>query len=229
MAIFEGENQDHGLRKNPSGMKRKIHLILNHLWSRQRGSLYILAGNTQSYAKNYDVWLIKTDTYGNKVWDKTFGGNSEDFANAVQQTSDGGYILAGYTKSYGAGFSDVWLVKTDADGNKVWDKTFGGSNSDIANSVQQTIDGGYIIAGFTQPDETTGATDILIIKTDADGNKIWDKTFGGNASDAIYAVQQASDGGYILAGYTESYGAGGYDAWLIKTDADGNAPIEPTQ
>jgi len=147
----------------------------------------------------------------------------------VQQTIDSGYIIAGFTQpDETTGATDILIIKTDADGNKIWDKTFGGNGYEEAYSVQQTNDGGYVLAGDTDS-YGIGYGEGLIIKTDADGNKIWDKTFGGNASDAIYAVQQASDGGYILAGYTESYGAGGYDAWLIKTDADGNAPIEPTQ
>jgi hypothetical protein len=183
---------------------------------------YILAGSTNSFgAGNGDAWLIKTDANGNKVWDKTFGGSYSDGAYAVQQTSDGGYILAGSTQSYGAGSSDAWLIKTDADGNKLWDKTFGGINSDGASAVQQTSDGGYILAGSTN---SFGADnyDAWLIKTDANGNKVWDRTFGGSGMDGAYAVQQTSDGGYILAGFTDSYGAGSRDGWLIKTDANGN-------
>jgi hypothetical protein len=186
---------------------------------------YILTGFTESYG--YDFWILKTDSDGNKQWNAIFGGISWDVAHSVQQTSDGGYILAGYTGSYGAGFTDAWLVKTDSSGNKVWDNTFGGANTDWADSVQQTSDGGYILAGHTMS-YGAGNGDFWLVKTDSDGNKQWDKTFGGTGRDEAYSVQQTSDDGYILAGFTESYGAGFTDAWLVKTDSEGNKVWDKT-
>jgi TolB-like protein len=164
---------------------------------------------------------VKTDANGNIQWAKTYGGTGWDEAYSVQQTSDGGYIVAGETYSFGAGYRDIFLIKTDANGNIQWAKTYGGTDDDWAYSVQQTSDGGYIVAGWT---ESFGAdsTDVFLIKTDANGNIIWAKTYGGTLRDVASSVQQTSDGGYIVAGYTRSFGAVFNDLFLIKTDANGN-------
>jgi hypothetical protein len=178
---------------------------------------YIIAGWTRPFGANGgEAWLIKTDANGNKTWDKAFGDEDGDWGGSVQQTSDGGYVIAGATGSLGAGGGDVWLIKADADGGRVWDKTFGGPGYDVGQSVQQTSDGGYIIAGTTWSDGASSG-DVWLIRTDADGNKVWDTTFGGDNDDRGYSVQQTSDGGYIIVGETMSYGAGWYDVWLIKT------------
>jgi hypothetical protein len=184
---------------------------------------YIIAGETASYgAGSIDVWLIKTDANGDSLWSRTFGGSDADLAYSVRQTSDEGYILTGYTSSYGAGDNDVWLIKTDADGNSLWSRTFGGSADDRGYGVQQTIDGEYILTGYTSS-YGAGSQDVWLIKTDANGDSLWSRTFGGDPDDRAYTVQQTSDSGYIIAAATRSYGPGPWDFWLIKTDANGDS------
>ncbi len=155
-------------------------------------------------------------------WDRTFGGNRSDLANSIRQTSDGGYIVAGSTQSIGAGGFDFYLIKIAADGNEVWSRTFGGVGFDVAHSVQQTADGGYIIAGGTTS-FGAGESDVYLVKTDNEGNEIWSQTFGGEDRDEGLSVQRTSDGAFIIAGTTNSFGAGEDDVYLIKTDTAGNA------
>jgi hypothetical protein len=183
---------------------------------------YIITGYTTSFNVNHgDFYLIKADANGDTVWTKTYGGNDGDFGYSVQQTSDEGYIVAGYTFSFGAGAADVYLIKIDGNGNSIWTKTYGGSNYDYCHSVQQTLDGGFIIAGSTTLD---GASrhDVYLIKTDANGDIVFEKTFGGVYDDKSYSAQQTSDGGFIVAGWTNSFGAGNGDFYLIKTDVNGD-------
>ena len=179
---------------------------------------YIIAGRTDPYeGARADAWLIKTDSNGVEEWNRTFGTDACEYAASVQQTSDGGYIVAGRTTSYGAGMADAWLIKTDSNGIEEWNRTFGGAGYDYGYSVQQTTDGGYIMVG-----STNNRQDVWLIKTDSDGMEEWDSIFGGTSMDEGYSVQQTADGGYIVAGYTESYGAGLGDVWVIKADPDGN-------
>jgi hypothetical protein len=192
---------------------------------------YIIVGSTFSFgAGEYDVYLIKTLPNGHKEYEQYFGGTGDDSAWSVWQTSDGGYIIAGHTESFGAGGQDVYLIKTDSMTDLVWQKTFGGTNNDVAYSVQQTLDSGYIIAGYTPywcPHLGASQDDVYLIKTDTNGIQQWSKTYPGSddycsGNDIGYAAQQTSDGGYIIAGETQSYGPGAGDVYLIKTDSNGN-------
>jgi hypothetical protein len=186
---------------------------------------YIIAGRTESYgAGSFDIWLIKTDTMGYMVWDKTFGETGPEWGESVQQTIDGGYIIAGFKA--GTGYDD-WLIKTDSLGNMVWDKTFGGAGADFLCAAHQTSDGGYIAAGWTNSFGAGGYDDWLI-KTDSLGNKIWDRTFGGAEDDEARDVQETTDGGYIITGYTASIVPGADVIWLIKTDSIGNLVWDTT-
>jgi hypothetical protein len=190
---------------------------------------YIIAGYTNIYgAGGFDVWLIKTDINGTKQWDKTFGGTLGDWANSIELTSDGGYIITGTTVSYGAGAQDVWLIKTDSNGNEEWSKTFGGINSDRGEEVKVTSDGGYIITGLTGS-FGAGQDDIYLIKTDENGDTLWTKTIGGELGEQGRSIQQTNDDGYIIAGETLSYGtANSYDAWLVRLRGGNIQPGAPT-
>ncbi len=154
-------------------------------------------------------------------WIKTYGGTLSDYAYSMIQTSDGGYALAGLTWSFGAGDCDIWFVKTDPNGNMQWNKTYGGAMIDLANSVVQTIDGGYILVGRTDSlGDSSG--DFWLVKTDSNGNMQWNRAYGGESTDEAFSVIQTSDEGYAIAGTTWSYGSGGSDSWLVKTDSNGN-------
>jgi len=181
---------------------------------------YIAAGSSNSFSSGYeDFYLVKTDENGLMQWNKTFGEFYDDIAYSSQQTNDGGYIVCGYKSSFGTGYEDFWLVKTDPNGNMAWNKTYGGENSDYAYFVQQTNDNGYIIAGSTYSSSTE--FDVWIVRTDSSGNMQWNKTYGGLLDEEAYAIRQASDGGYIIAGFTDSLSYN-RDIWLIKTDSSGN-------
>ncbi|MBN2412788.1 T9SS type A sorting domain-containing protein [candidate division KSB1 bacterium] len=172
--------------------------------------------------------VVSTCFYGNLFgqapdtsWTKTYGGEEREIGHAVCQTKDDGYIIAGITESFGAGGEDIFLVRTDTDGDTLWTKTFGGTESDWGYAVQQTDDDGYIIAGFTST-FGNGDNDVYLLKTDANGDTLWTKTYGGTEDDRALSVRQTSDNGYIVSGVTSSFGTGDYDLYLLKTDANGD-------
>lgn len=183
---------------------------------------YIITGSTSSIGQgNTDLYLLKIDSMGHKVFEKTFGGVSNEIGKSVVQLADSSYVMAGYTSSSGVGGYDVFMVKADKLGNLIWQKTFGGSDWDFANSMDITADGGFIIAGTTYS-YGQGNADGYLIKTDANGDTTWTKTFGGLKDDEFKSVIQTSDGNYALTGYTKSFNDTLGDVWAIKLDINGD-------
>ncbi|MEG1592256.1 T9SS type A sorting domain-containing protein [Chryseobacterium sp.] len=206
---------------------------------------YIVAGESNSTNGdvtgnhgNTDFWIVRLDPSGTIQWQKSLGGSYSDIANAIQQTSDGGYIVAGESNSINGdvtgnhGNADYWIVKLDSSGNIQWQKSLGGSNRDAANSVKQTLDGGYIVAGesnSTNGDITGnhGNSDYWIVKLDPSGILQWQKSLGGSLYDVANSIQQTSDGGYIVAGGSNSvdgdvtHNQGNEDFWIVKLNPSG--------
>jgi len=154
-------------------------------------------------------------------WSRTYGGTRWDYARAIVPTFDGGYVVAGYTASFGAGADDAWVLKLDGSGNVVWQKTYGGSYADWAYAIAPTFDGGYVVAGNTVSFGAAGSFDAWVLKLDGRGNVVWQKTYGGSSADSAHAIAPTFDGGYVVAGSAWSFGAGSYDAWVLKLEADG--------
>ncbi|PKL86656.1 MAG: hypothetical protein CVV22_00775 [Ignavibacteriae bacterium HGW-Ignavibacteriae-1] len=213
---------------------------------------YIVAGITESYGgdisqKNgsWDLWVLKLSTDGKIEWEKTYGGSGQEGANSIQETRDGGYIVAGYTGSKNGdiienkGWWDMWVLKLSIDGTLEWQKTFGGSGRDHAQSILQTIEGGYIVAGYTSSNdgdvtEKNGIFDVWVLKLGFDGNIEWQKTYGGSLSDTAQSIQVTSDGGYIVAGYSTSNDGdvtenkGQSDLLVLKLRIDGSIEWQKT-
>ncbi len=184
---------------------------------------YVVAGSTISFgAGGYDVYIVKLDNTGNVSWTRTVGGSGDEWARSIVQTTDGGYVVAGHANSYGAGGSDVYIIKLDNTGNVSWTRTVGGSGSDYGFSIVQTTDGGYVVAASTSS-YGAGGDDVYIIKLDNTGNVSWTRTVGGSGNEWGNSIVQTTDGGYVVAGSTNSYGAGSYDVYIIKLDSLGNA------
>jgi hypothetical protein len=183
---------------------------------------FIMAGYTYSMgAGGRDVYIVKSDLNGTEKWKTTFGNAGDDSANWIEQTSDGGYIVAGYTRKKYEDKSDIWVIKLDKEGKKSWDSKLGGANSDEAMMVKPTRDGGgYIITGFTES-YGAGGRDAYSAYLNNDGILVWEKTFGGTGNDGFNAVIQDKDHAFLMVGYTDSSGAGSRDAFIVKTNVSG--------
>lgn len=183
---------------------------------------FVVAGYTNSFGNGgYDVYLIKTDSIGDTIWTKTYGGSNWDFGYSVKQTTDGGYIIAGGTYSFGNGNEDFYLIKTNSSGDTLWTKTFGGSAEDEARSVWQNTDGSYALAGYTESFGAEGS-DYYYLKVGQNGDTVWTKKLGGTGDEFCYGMKQSVDGGFILIGHSNSFGAGNFDFYMVKTFATGD-------
>lgn len=188
---------------------------------------YVIAGYTNSVGfGGYDMYLIKTDKLGNVQWAKTYGGPDWDFAFSVRQTPDNGYIITGGTYSFGNGDEDVYIVRTNAVGDTLWTRTYGGVGEDVGNEVQNTSDGGFIISGSSKSYPFDTVTNVCIIKTDLNGDTStggWVKIYGGINEDYGTSVVEHNAGGFLIGGYTNSYGTPpGYNWYFIKTETTGD-------
>jgi hypothetical protein len=209
-------------------------------------SLSTKSGDKSQGSKgNLDLWVVKTDAAGNIEWDKTFGGNKRDYATTIVQLTSGEYLLGGYSESgitgdktqSSRGFYDFWLIKLNASGGKIWDKTIGGNNSDYLQEIIDLGDGKFILGGSSgsktsgeKSMDSNGEIDYWLVKIDGSGNVLWDKSIGGSTTEYIYSVDQTTDGGFVLGGQSNSNASGNktensrgdYDFWAVKTDASGN-------
>lgn len=181
---------------------------------------YVIAGSTSGLDSPDDVCLTFINTGGGLIRQMTHGGSGIDQGNDISPTIDGGYIIIGNSNSTGAGMDDVYAVKTTSLGQFSWSKTYGFAGNDYGYSIEPTRDQGFIIAGCTQAVGSPSG-DVYLIKTASNGSTNWYTTFGGAGDDVGYSVMRTSDGGFFVVGYTDSFGAGNKDIYLIKTDADG--------
>ena len=189
---------------------------------------YAVCGFTRSKGNgNSDAWIMKLNEAGEIIWDRLFGRSLNDVANTIIQTKDGGYAVSGYTVFKSMGEADPYILKLDEEGNKAWDKIFYGNNWDCAYNLIQTTNEEYLISGYTWS-KGAGKSDGWLIKLNNAGNMIWNKTFGGSENDEAHSAIQTGEGDYVIAGKTQSKGEGKWDAWIIKTDEQGNIKWEKT-
>jgi len=190
---------------------------------------YIIVGYTQLQGfLNSDVWLVKLFSNGEVDWTQTYGGDQDELAYSVNETADAGYILSGYTNSFGSGYEDVYLIKTDIYGDSMWTKTFGGLSNDAGNSVIETAEGDFLVCGNTFSFSEDGDMDLWLIKTDISGYPLWTKMYGGGGDELGYSVIESFDGRLTACGFTTTYGAGERDVWLLHLEADGQMSIDET-
>jgi Zn-dependent protease len=181
---------------------------------------FLVIGATRSYGNgSYDAFLLRTGRDGTELWNRTYGGPGGEWCYGIIRTSEGNYLLAGATNSYGSGGFDVWLVMVDEDGRHLWSKTYGGSNADAGFAAIEAREGGFAIAGYRGI--SAGDSDVYLIRTDAQGNVLWERTYPRGITDWGKAIVQTTDGGFAIAGWTKESSDSKAQAFLLKTDASG--------
>jgi predicted secreted protein len=184
---------------------------------------FVLVGQTASFGAGYDdLWVVRVSKDGDSLWSRTYGGKYPDVCRTVIRCNDGGYALAGETMSYGPKWQNFWLVRLDSCGYTQWWQDYGGDGTDICFAVVQTPDSGFAMTGWTTS-YGAGGSDYWLVKADVNGDQVWSKTYGGRGDDECYGIAPTGDGGFALAGLTNSFGAGGTDAWLVRTDSRGDS------
>lgn len=194
-----------------------------HVVKELDGGGFILAGEMRPVGSNYaDLWVIRTDAQGQQLWDAVYGGAHHDRCHDLLVLPDGGFILAGETRSFGMGNLDFWVLRLTATGDTLWTRTLGGPAQDRCYSIAATDDGSFVVAGSSNS-FTYGAEDMWLVKLSADGDSLWSSHFGGSQTDVCNAVRQTRDGGFILGGTTISFDAGNGDAWLLRAGRHGDS------
>ena len=188
---------------------------------------FAITGMTRSLGdSNGDMWLIKVNANGQMEWERTYGGDYTEYGRTIQQTVDGGYIIIGQIESFALGYNDAYLIKTDAQGNEMWSQTFGGQGTDQGRQVVSTLDEGYLISGYTDSFGTLGGFNFWLVKANSLGELEWQRFYGEQGDDRGLSGIQTSDGGYAIAGYTNSGTSSASDILFIKTDNNGNAEFD---
>ena len=183
---------------------------------------FVIAGLTgSSGAGGWDVWLLGLDSLGAIAWDRTYGGSADEAGIFMSPVRRGGFIIAGYTTSFGSGGMDVYLVRTDSAGDTLWTRTYGSSLQDLSYVVHETADSGFVVAGYRDGPSEFVKGDLWLLRLDAAGETLWTRIYGGAGEEMAHAVEELPDGGFLLAGHTSTYGAGNKDLWLLRTDARG--------
>ena len=188
----------------------------------------IIAGNTFGFgAGGSDFWVLRLSGNGSIIWQKTFGGSDDDYANAVAVTPNGDIIVAGDTSSFGNGGWDTLIIRLDGRGNVKWEKTYGGEDDEYTNAVAIAQNGDIITAGSTSS-FGAGNADVWVMRLSPDGDVKWQRAYGGPNDDEAYAVALTSGGNIVVSGYTSSFGAGDWDAWILRLDGNGSVIWQKT-